>query len=132
MARRTATAEIEVFPEVDRLDDFPHPRETAKLFGHRAAQSDLVQAFQSGRMHHGWIITGADGIGKATLAYQFATLALSPDGERNWSPSSGFALDRDSPTARQVRQLSHPACSSSAAATTSRTSGFPRPSLSKR
>ena len=70
--------------------------------------SIAVPNFQSGRMHHGWIITGADGIGKATLAYQFATLALSPDGERNWSPSSGFALDRDSPTARQVRQLSHP------------------------
>jgi DNA polymerase-3 subunit delta' len=35
MARRAAAvSEIEALPEIDRLEGFPHPRDTAELFGH--------------------------------------------------------------------------------------------------
>jgi DNA polymerase III subunit delta' len=37
MARAPALQEIEAPPEADRLDGFPHPRETRELFGHEAA-----------------------------------------------------------------------------------------------
>ena len=38
MARATATVEIDELPEADRLEGFPHPRQTKKLFGHEAAE----------------------------------------------------------------------------------------------
>ena len=48
------------------------PRENPLLFGHKPAESQLAGALTSGRMHHAWLITGAEGVGKATLAYRFA------------------------------------------------------------
>ena len=43
MARAPLAAEIEALPEADRLDDFPHPRETRGLFGQDAAQTTLCR-----------------------------------------------------------------------------------------
>lgn len=36
-----------------------------------------MQAFASGRMHHGWLLTGPKGVGKATLAYRIARFLLA-------------------------------------------------------
>lgn len=47
------------------------------LIGHDEALREVTEAFASGRMHHAWLITGADGIGKATLAYHIANFILS-------------------------------------------------------
>ena len=49
-----------------------HPRRAVDLAGHRAAEARLLQAHQSGKLHHAWLISGPRGIGKATLAYRFA------------------------------------------------------------
>ena len=76
MARASRVQEIEVAPEADRLEGFPHPRETRQLFGHVAAERELAAALGSGRIHHAWLIAGPEGIGKATLAYRFAAYAL--------------------------------------------------------
>jgi DNA polymerase III subunit delta' len=54
-----------------------HPRETAVLFGHREAELALLNAYRSGRIPHAWLIGGAQGIGKATLAYRMARFALA-------------------------------------------------------
>ena len=56
-------------PEPDRIDGAPHPRETLRLYGQAAAEQALLDAFGGGRMHHGWLITGPRGVGKATLAW---------------------------------------------------------------
>jgi DNA polymerase-3 subunit delta' len=64
-------------PEPDRIDGAPHPRETVRLFGQDAAQSDFLQAYASDRLHHGWLITGPRGVGKATLAWQIARFLLA-------------------------------------------------------
>lgn len=53
------------------------PQQNPHLFGHTAASERIETAFQSGRMHHAWLITGAEGIGKATLAYHMAHHVLS-------------------------------------------------------
>lgn len=53
------------------------PRTTSVLLGHAEAEKRLLDAWRSGRLPHGWLITGAQGIGKATLAYRFARLVLS-------------------------------------------------------
>jgi DNA polymerase III subunit delta' len=53
------------------------PRETTALFGHREAETALLSAYRSGRIPHAWLIGGAAGIGKATLAYRMARFVLA-------------------------------------------------------
>lgn len=107
MARAPAMAEIEELPEADRLEGFPHPRNTKQLFGHAAAERMLAEALSSGRMHHAWLLTGRQGIGKATLAYRFARAALAAPAERDPSGQS-LAIAESTSASRQVRALSHP------------------------
>lgn len=107
MARAPAVQDIEALPEAERLGEFPHPRDTAELFGHTAAESALAHAFSTGRMHHGWILGGPAGIGKATLAYRFAMYALADPHERDPFAQS-LSVPEYSIAARQVRALSHP------------------------
>ena len=52
------------------------PRENELLFGHGMAETAMRSALASGRLHHAWLITGVEGVGKATLAYRFARLLL--------------------------------------------------------
>ena len=66
-----------------------HPRETAELFGHREAETALLNAYRSGRIPHAWLIGGAQGIGKATLAYRMARFVLA-----NSSPMSPSVQQR--------------------------------------
>ncbi|MGE0697498.1 MAG: DNA polymerase III subunit delta' [Hyphomicrobiaceae bacterium] len=107
MARAPAVQDIEAIPEADRLEGVPHPRATLKLFGHEAVERALAGGVASGRMHHGWLIAGAEGIGKATLAYRFARHVLAQPHERD---PAGVTLDVPpaSPASRQVLALSHP------------------------
>ena len=58
----------------------PHPRETMALFGHHDAEQALLSAYRGGRIAHAWLMSGAQGIGKATLAYRMARFVLAhPD-----------------------------------------------------
>ena len=107
MARAPTVQETENLPEADRLDGAPHPRMTAKLFGHRGAEQTLAEGLASGRMHHGWLLSGAEGIGKATLAYRFARAALSHSDERD-SAGKSLSVSSETSGSRQVRALSHP------------------------
>ena len=106
---RAARAEEETI-ELDRLDGYPHPREAVTLFGHAEAERELLQAYRQGRMHHGWLIHGEEGIGKATLAYRLAKFVLS-----NPAPDSApvqtthdLSVSPDAGAARQVAAQSHP------------------------
>src|ERR1700716_4665390 len=81
-----------------------HPRETTALFGHREAETALLNAFRSGRIPHAWLIGGAQGIGKATLAYRMARFVLA---HRNPLASDvqraeTFHIDPNDPVARHV------------------------------
>jgi DNA polymerase-3 subunit delta' len=80
----------------------PEPRANPLLLGHEQAEATLVEAMRAGRMHHAWLITGPDGVGKATLAYRFARrlLAGMPDGD-------ALALDPSHPVFRRVAAGSH-------------------------
>jgi DNA polymerase-3 subunit delta' len=55
----------------------PPPRENPLLIGHEAAEHTLVDALRGGRLHHAWLITGPEGVGRATLAYRFARRLLA-------------------------------------------------------
>lgn len=102
---------IEAPPEADRLGEWPHPRETAALFGHAAAERTLLEVWNSGHLHHGWLIAGEEGIGKAVLAYRFARFLLA-QGEGGGSGRAGRAESLDVPVAgavfRQTAALVHP------------------------
>jgi DNA polymerase-3 subunit delta' len=47
------------------------------LIGHDEAMRQVAEAFASSRMHHAWLLTGIEGIGKTTLAYHIAQHVLS-------------------------------------------------------
>lgn len=53
------------------------PKNNPYLFGHEQAEAQLLNDFSSGKLAHGWIISGPEGIGKATLAHRFARTLLS-------------------------------------------------------
>jgi DNA polymerase-3 subunit delta' len=46
--------------------------ELGAVVGHEDAKSEFLDAAASGRLHHGWLLRGPRGIGKARLALQFA------------------------------------------------------------
>ncbi len=107
MARaRIIDTEIEAPPESDRLGDWPHPRETRFVYGHGHAEAVVAEAVASQRMHHGWLISGEEGIGKATFAYRIARFLLAQPEEL---PAGVTKLDApDERTSRQVANLAHP------------------------
>ncbi len=80
----------------------PAPRANPDLLGHEATEAMLAEAVRAGRLHHAWLITGAEGIGKATLAFRFARrlLAGAMEGE-------GLAVPEAHPTFRRVAAASH-------------------------
>jgi len=59
----------------------PLPVENPDLTGHEAAERALLDAYNSGRLPHAWLITGPRGIGKATLAYRFARFVMAQGGQ---------------------------------------------------
>jgi len=85
------------------------PRETTALFGHRDAEQTLLAAYRSGRIPHAWLIGGAQGIGKATLAYRMArfVLAHSDSAAQAVQNADSLYVDQDHPVARQVSNGSH-------------------------
>src|SRR3984957_3093520 len=78
----------------------PEPRANPILLGHEAAELTLLGAIRFGRMHHAWLITGPEGIGKATLAFRFARRLLA--GHAADSADHSLALDPAHPVFRRV------------------------------
>jgi DNA polymerase-3 subunit delta' len=94
----------------DGTDEPPHPRETAVLFGHAAAEAALLAAYRGRRMPHGILIAGPKGIGKATLAYRIARFILShPDpSARDVQGAVSLDVDPESPVARRIGAQAQP------------------------
>ncbi|MFN0219170.1 MAG: DNA polymerase III subunit delta' [Hyphomicrobium sp.] len=107
MARAILVSETESLPEADRLEGFPHPRDTERLIGHADAEQAFESALSSDAMHHAWLITGVAGSGKATFAYRVARAALARPDEKGLF-GSGLDVDAHSPTARQIAVQAHP------------------------
>lgn len=91
-------------PELDKEPSAPHPRETFTFTGHDAEEHAFADALRGGRMHHAWLLAGPKGLGKATLAYRVARIAL---GARA-SGARPLDADPEHPVARRVAALSHP------------------------
>jgi DNA polymerase-3 subunit delta' len=78
------------------------PRANPLFLGHHAAIESLYSAATSGKLHHGWLITGQPGVGKATLAYRFARWLLA-GGE-----AADLGLDAGHPVFKRVAAGTHP------------------------
>lgn len=104
----------DALPEADCLDGAPHPRMASRLFGQTEAEETFLSALNSGRLPHGWLLTGPRGVGKATFAWRAARylLANPPDeGDGLFgAPPPPVSLDTDPehPVARRLRALSEP------------------------
>ncbi|MCA8885921.1 MAG: DNA polymerase III subunit delta', partial [Hyphomonadaceae bacterium] len=90
--------------ELDKEPSAPHPRESFSFVGHEAEEEALAEGLHGGRMHHAWLLAGPKGLGKATLAYRVARVAL---GAKRVGPRA-LDVDPDDPIARRVMALSHP------------------------
>lgn len=64
--------------------EFPHPMDSDTLVGHTDAMRTFLDAWNkrdTHPMHHAWILSGARGIGKATLAYHIAKMVYGNVGD---------------------------------------------------
>ncbi len=94
-------------PEPDRVEGAPHPRETPMLFGQDNAQAAFLDAFGSGRLHSGWLITGPRGVGKATLAWKIAAFLLAGS-EPGLLGAPVLDVPSDHPDMRLIQSGAHP------------------------
>jgi DNA polymerase III subunit delta' len=69
----------------DTLDDTPPPMASVHLVGHEAILETMLTEFAARKMHHATILSGPQGIGKATLAFHFAKQVFAAAGEMNAS-----------------------------------------------
>jgi DNA polymerase-3 subunit delta' len=83
----------------------PHPREVFLLQGHEAEEQAFEAARERGRLHHAWLLTGPEGVGKATFAYRAARRLLGAPPAPAYGP---LGADPEHPVSRQVLVRSHP------------------------
>ncbi len=80
----------------------PAPRANPLLLGQEAAERTLIDAVQSARLHHAWLLTGPPGVGKATLAFRFARRLLAGP-----TAAATLELPETHPTFRRVAAGGH-------------------------
>jgi DNA polymerase-3 subunit delta' len=76
------------------------------LYGHDPAVAAFRDALDSGRLHHAWLISGPEGIGKNLFASKAALRVLAEGQGRVEAP--GLDVPDDHPAARLVAAGSHP------------------------
>ncbi|WP_430418464.1 DNA polymerase III subunit delta' [Phenylobacterium sp.] len=85
--------------------EVPHPREVYDLQGQEPAEAAFEAARARGRLHHAWLLTGPEGVGKATFAYRAARRLLGAPADLDYGV---LGVDPGHPVARQVAARSHP------------------------
>lgn len=101
--------------EPDRIEGAPHPRDTHEILGQNRAEAAFLEAFNTGRLHHGWLITGPRGVGKATLAWHIARFLISQPLHSGPSlfgddpaPATTLAISPDDPVSHRIAAQSEP------------------------
>ncbi len=101
-------------PEPDRVEGAPHPRETHALIGQSKAEAAFLEAYNSHRLHHAWLVTGPRGVGKATLAWKLARFLLAepaddgPSMFGDTAAATSINISDDHPVAHRMAALSEP------------------------
>ena len=76
------------------------------LYGHDSAVAAFRDALDSGRLHHAWLISGPEGVGKALFAAKAALRVLAQG--QGAVDSLGLDVPDDHPAARLASAGSHP------------------------
>ena len=77
------------------------------LYGHDAAVAALRDGMDSGRLHHAWLVSGPEGVGKATFADK-AALRVLADAAGPKSDAPGLDVPDSHMTAKLIAAGSHP------------------------
>nr|WP_321459071.1 DNA polymerase III subunit delta' [uncultured Cohaesibacter sp.] len=103
------------FPIYDTLAELEPPHRQHLFFGHNKEEQRFLSSWQSGKMHHAWLLTGPKGIGKATFAFRAARFIFN---EGLHAQGGGLLGDMAAPTSlncpedcnavRLVSNLAHP------------------------
>ncbi|MBN9021107.1 MAG: DNA polymerase III subunit delta', partial [Rhizobiales bacterium] len=98
------------FSRLDSLEGWLPPEAQPRWHGAPGAEAALLDAYRGGRMHHAWLIGGAKGIGKATLAYRFARFALANPDPRSAAVAAAtdLSVPEAGPAFRKVAGRAHP------------------------
>ncbi len=87
------------------MPELAHPRDVYDYRGGETVEATFLDALARGRLHHAWLLTGPEGIGKATFAYRAARRLLGG------APDDRYGLLGVAPEdaeARLVAARSHP------------------------
>ncbi|MDI9402246.1 MAG: hypothetical protein QM516_00100 [Limnohabitans sp.] len=116
MAKRaTSSAAAKATPRGPRgrAGDEPPPErerpvhyEGPVLFGQEEPCAQLAHAMRSGHMHHAWILSGPQGVGKCTAALECARLLLDP--EASDAQIALFKASRETRVAELIDVGAHP------------------------
>jgi DNA polymerase-3 subunit delta' len=92
------------------MTEAPDPRDNPDLIGHGDAERAFLDAWNSGRLAHAWLLSGPKGIGKATLAYRIARFVLAGGGEGGGlfgGPPESLSISPDHPVFRRISAGGH-------------------------
>ena len=78
-------------------------------FGHALFTDALVSAIEGGRVAHGWLLTGPQGVGKSAMACMAAAWMLrETEGQTSFVETTGMVVDPDDPGSNLVCKGHHP------------------------
>ncbi|MDZ4762177.1 MAG: DNA polymerase III subunit delta' [Alphaproteobacteria bacterium] len=76
--------------------------ELGPVAGHEVAKNEFLSVLAADKLHHGWLLRGPRGVGKARLALQFAARLLGG------ASLAGLSVDADDAVGRLIVAGSHP------------------------
>lgn len=77
------------------------------LVGHQHEIAAFIEAMGSGRLHHAWLLTGPQGVGKGLFA-EMAALRMLAEAAGPPPGEAGLAVSPEHPVARLIEAGSHP------------------------
>lgn len=83
------------------------PRSNNYLLGQEEAEKVFLDAWKNNSLHNSWLISGIEGIGKATLAYRFARFVFAAD-NKNKEQYTSLNVSESNPVFNLVVNNSHP------------------------
>jgi DNA polymerase-3 subunit delta' len=113
--------DVDVFDAVEKevdagappLPEELTPRTNPGLAGHEETEKRLLQDYTAGRMPHALVLSGASGIGKATLAFRLARFLFSQGAEQGGglfgdpAPPTSLYIAPEHPVFRRVASSGH-------------------------
>lgn len=83
------------------------PSQNNFLIGQENAEKVFLNAWKKGALHHAWLISGEEGVGKATLCYKIARFLLSAD-ENNKGQYQNLNISENDQAFRLIARGAHP------------------------